>query len=147
LLGEARSYVHGGVTAAHAAGNAPLAANIISTYSYQVANIGSPNEAVVLARSAYQGGERNASPVTRALLLERVAWSSAKSGDLRSCERALGLVEENFSSGAKDNDPDWVYWLNREEIDVMAGRCYTELHKPAKPSRCSATPSSSTTRR
>lgn len=132
LLDEARSYVHGGVIAAHAAGNAPLAANIISTYSYQVANTGSPNEAVILARSAYQGGERDATPVTRALLLERVAWSSAKSGDLRSCERALGLVEENFSSGARENDPDWVYWLNREEIDVMAGRCYTELHKPTK---------------
>jgi outer membrane protein assembly factor BamD (BamD/ComL family) len=28
--------------------------------------------------------------------------------------------------------PDWVYWLNREEIDVMAGRCYTELRQPTK---------------
>lgn len=132
LLDVAGRYVRGGVVAARAACNAPLAANIISTYSYQVANTGNPNDAVVLARTAYQGGQRDATPVTRALLLERVAWASARSGDLRSCEHALGSVEESFSSGPRDNDPDWVYWLNREEVDVMAGRCYTELGKPAK---------------
>ena len=132
LLDSAARYVRGGVMAARAACNAPLAGNIISTFSYQIANTGNPNEAAVLARTAYQGGEREATPISRALLLERVAWASARSGDLRSCERALGLVEENYSSGPRDNDPDWVYWLNREEIDVMAGRCYTELHKPGK---------------
>ena len=132
LLDTAARYVRGGVMAARAACNAPLAGNIISTFSYQIANTGNPNEAAVLARTAYQGGEREATPISRALLLERVAWASARSSDLRSCERALGLVEENYSSGPRDNDPDWVYWLNREEIDVMAGRCYTELHKPGK---------------
>lgn len=129
---QAARYVRGGVIAARAACDAPLAANIISTYSYQVANTGNPSEAVVLARTAHQGGQREATPVTRALLLERVAWASARSGDLRGCERALGSVEENFSAGPRDNDPDWVYWLNRAEVDVMAGRCYTELHQPAK---------------
>ena len=29
-----------------------------------------------------------------------------------------------------EDDPDWVYWLNHEEIAVMAGRCYTELKRP-----------------
>jgi hypothetical protein len=135
LADEAARYVRGGVLAARAAGNAPLAANIISTFSYQVANTGNPNEAVVLARTAYKGAKHDATPVTCALLLERVAWSAAKAGDLRDCERALGLVEESFSAGARDNDPDWVYWLNREEIDVMAGRCYTELRKPNRAER------------
>jgi len=130
LLDEAARFVRGGVLAARAAGNSPLAANIISTFSYQVANTGNPNEAVILARTAYQGGEHEATPISRALLLERVAWSTARSGDLRACEQTLGLVEDSFSRGSRDTDPDWVYWLNREEIDVMAGRCYTELRKP-----------------
>jgi hypothetical protein len=130
LLDEAARYVRGGIIAARAAGKAPLAANIISTFSYQVASTGNPNEALVLARTAYQGGQRDATPVTRALLLERVAWAAARSGDLRDCERTLGRVDEAFSGGPGNNDPDWVYWLNREEIDVMAGRCYTELRKP-----------------
>jgi hypothetical protein len=132
LIDEAARYVRGGVIASRAAGNAPLAANIISTFSYQVANVEDPNEAIVLARTAYHGGRHDATPVTRALLLERVAWAAAKSGDLRECERTLAMVEDSFSAGPRDNDPDWVYWLNREEIDVMAGRCYTELRKPER---------------
>jgi hypothetical protein len=59
-----------------------------------------------------------------------VAWATARAGDLRACERTLGLVEDCFSNGPKDGDPDWLYWLNREEVDVMAGRCYTELRRP-----------------
>jgi hypothetical protein len=132
LLDEAAQYVRGGVLAARAAGNAPLAANIISTFSYQVANTGNPNEALVLARTAYQGGRNDATPVTRTLLLERVAWAAACSGDLQDCQRNLGMVEESYSAGPRDNDPDWVYWLNREEIDVMAGRCHTELGNPRR---------------
>jgi hypothetical protein len=132
LLDEAARYVRGGVLAARAAGDEPLAGNVISTYSYQVANNGNPNDAVVLARTALQGGKRTATPVTRSLLLERVAWASAKIGDLRTCEQTLGEVERSFSEGPRDNDPDWIYWLNREEIDVMAGRCYTELRKPSQ---------------
>ena len=27
---------------------------------------------------------------------------------------------------------EWVYWLDRGEIDVMAGRCLVELGKPAE---------------
>ena len=64
--------------------------------------------------------------------LERVAWADAKSGDLVSCERALGQVDDNFDHAKPGDDPDWVYWLSREEIDVMAGRCYTELKQPAR---------------
>jgi hypothetical protein len=64
--------------------------------------------------------------------LERVSWADAKSGDLVRCERALGQVEDNYNHAKPDDDPDWVYWLNREEIDVMARRCFTELKQPAR---------------
>jgi tetratricopeptide (TPR) repeat protein len=124
--------VRGGVLASRAALNAPLAANIISTFSYQVASNGNPREAAILVRTAYQGAQHDATPIARALLLERIAWASAKYGDLRMCERTLGQVEGVFSNGPRDNDPDWVYWLNREKIDVMARRCYTELGRPAR---------------
>ena len=117
---------------AHAADNEPLAANIISTLSYQLANTGNPRHAALLARTAYAGARHSATATTKALLLERVAWADAKSGDLVSCERALGQVDENFNHSMPEDDPDWVYWLNREEIDVMAGRCYTELRQPVR---------------
>ena len=43
LLDDAARYVRGGVLAARAAGNAPLAANVLSTFSYQLANTGDPH--------------------------------------------------------------------------------------------------------
>jgi transcriptional regulator with XRE-family HTH domain len=130
LYAEAARYTVYGLLAAHAANNLPLAANIISTFSYQVANTGNPHHAAVLARTAYAGTRRDASATTKALLLERIAWADAKSGELRSCEYALGQVQDAFNQSKPEDDPDWVYWLNQEEIDVMAGRCYTELRKP-----------------
>jgi tetratricopeptide (TPR) repeat protein len=126
----ASRYVKGGVVAARAANDAALAGNIISTLSYQIANTGDPREAAILARTAYAGGQHRSTPAVKALLLERVAWADAKSGDTRSCERTLGMVDDVFSSAPSPDDPDWVYWLNYEEIAVMAGRCYTELQRP-----------------
>ena len=132
LYKQAARYTEGGVLAAHAAENEPLAANVISTLAYQLANTGNPRQAAMLARTAYAGARHSATATTKALLLERVAWADAKSGDLMSCERALGQVEDNFNHAKPEDDPDWVYWLNREEIDVMAGRCFTELNQPAR---------------
>ena len=132
---NATGYVLGGVSAARAACNAPLAGYIFSTLSCQLANTGNAHEAVVLARTAHAGVGRQATPRTRALLLERIAWASAMIGDLRSCERALGGIDDNFAEGPRDNDPDWVHWLNHEEIDVVAGCCYTRLKKPRRAQR------------
>ena len=130
---EAAKYTENGVIAANAADNAPLAANIISTLSYQISNTGNPRQAALLARTAYAGGRHDATPTAKAILLERVAWADARSGDLASCERTLGLVRENFSRAEPgDDNPDWAYWLNTEEIDIMAGRCYTELKQPVR---------------
>lgn len=132
LYREAAKYTENGVAAAHAAANAPLAANIISTLAYQLANTGNPRQAALLARTAYAGGRHQATATARALFLERVAWADARSGDLGNCERTLGLVEDNFSHATPGEDPDWVYWLDKREIDIMAGRCYTELKQPVK---------------
>ena len=135
LYKQAARYTEGGVLAAHAADNEPLAANVISTLAYQLANTGNPRQAALLARTAYAGARRNATATEKALFLERVAWADAKSGDLISCERALGQVQENFDHSKPEDDADWVYWLNHEEIDVMAGRCYTELKQPGRAER------------
>jgi hypothetical protein len=132
LYRDAAKYAESGVVAANAAGNAPLAGHIISTLSYQLANTGNPRQAALLARTAYAGGRHGATATTKALLLERVAWADARSGDLASCERALGQVNKDFSQAKPEDDPDWAYWLNSTEIDVMAGRCFTELKLAAK---------------
>lgn len=119
-----------GVHAAHAAGDRPTAANLVSTLAYQVANIGNPHEAVLLARSAQSGAGAHAGATTRALLGERVAWAHARAGETRHTERALALVDSEYDQRRPADDPSWVYWLDPDEVTVMAGRCYVELGQP-----------------
>jgi len=64
--------------------------------------------------------------------MERVAWANARFGDAKATEAALGKVDEAFAESNPANDPAWVYWLNREEIDVMAGRCLTQHRRPER---------------
>lgn len=123
-----------GARAAHAAADRPLAANLLSSLAYQVANVGDPHEAVLIARSAATGAAGTATPTTRALLAERVAWAHARAGQPQQCERALGDVDQHFAEGLStlDSDPEWVYWLDRDEIDIMAGRCWAQLRRPLR---------------
>lgn len=130
--GEARRLYLAGGRAAHGAGDRPGAASNLSSLAYQLANVGDPREAVLLARSAYRGAADAASAATRALLLERVAWAEARADDPDGAGRALDLVDDAFDERQPDTDPPWVYWLNRDEIDVMQGRVWTQLRRPLR---------------
>lgn len=125
----AERYYVAGVHAAHAARNRALAAHVISSLAYQIASGDDTRTAVVLARSAYEGARSAATATTQALLLERVAWAHARAGEPAQAERALDAVDRAFERRRPADDPAWVYWLDRDEIDVMAGRCYTELRR------------------
>lgn len=67
------------------------------------------------------------------LLLERLAWASARARDNVGTRRVLDQVDRAYEArSAGIVEPEWVYWLDRKEIDVMAGRCLIELGKPAE---------------
>jgi hypothetical protein len=126
-VGAQRVYLSG-VSAAQSAGDDVLAGQLLSSLSYQMANVGNPADAALLARSAVKGAA-NATPVARALLLERVAWASARARE--AARRALDAVDDSYASRSPGiGEPEWVYWLDRHEIDVMAGRCMIELGDP-----------------
>jgi len=121
-----------GVRAAHAGGDPPGAANNLSSLSYQVANIGDPREAAMLARSAVRGAKGSATATTRALLLERLSWAHARAREADQAERSLGAVEDAYSDRKPEEDPPWTYWLSCDEVEVMAGRVWTELRRPLR---------------
>ncbi len=127
---EAQRFYLDGVSAAQGADDRLLAAQLLSSLSYQMANVGKAQDAVLLARSAVKGA-KDASPVVRTLLLERLAWASARSRDYSCTRRALDEVDDAYEDrSAGIVEPEWVYWLDRGEIDVMAGRCLIELGSP-----------------
>jgi transcriptional regulator with XRE-family HTH domain len=120
-----------GVTAAQAAGERPLGAQLLSSLAYQIANTGKRDDALLIARSAVTGAA-DATPLVRALLLERLAWAAARAHDSDTARRALDGVDDGYAErSAGIAEPEWVYWLDRAEIDVMAGRCLIELGHPA----------------
>lgn len=123
-----RLYV-GGVDAAEAAGDAQLAANLLSSLSYQMANAGAERDALLLARTAVKGANGAASGAVLALLTERVAWAAAKCGEEDTARRALDAVDDAFNEAG--DEPEWVYWLSRDEIDTMAARVNIQLGRPA----------------
>ncbi|MQA07927.1 MAG: helix-turn-helix domain-containing protein [Pseudonocardiaceae bacterium] len=129
---EAQRVYLSGVSAAQTAGDRALAGQLLSSLSYQKANVGDPADALLLARSATKGAGQT-TPVVRTLLLERVAWASARARDRDGTWRALDAVDEAYEqrSGGVE-EPEWVYWMDRKEIDVMAGRCLIELSDPVK---------------
>jgi tetratricopeptide (TPR) repeat protein len=127
---EAQRIYLDGVRAAKCAHDRPLAAQLLSSLSYQIANVGAAHDAALLARSAVTGAG-DASPVVRALLWERVAWASARSRDDTGTRHALDAVDDAFEARSPEViEPEWVYWLDRGEIDVMTGRCLIELGSP-----------------
>lgn len=129
---EAQRVYLSGVSAASAAGDETLAGQLLSSLSYQIANVGDPADAALLARSAVKG-TRNATPTVQALLLERVAWASARARDREGSRRALDAVDDSYEQRAAGiGEPEWVYWLDRKEINVMAGRCLIELGDPVQ---------------
>lgn len=127
---EAQKIYLDGVSAAQNAQNRPLVGQLLSSLSYQIANIGNARDAALLARSAVRGVS-DTSPLVQALLWERVAWASARNRDHKSTHRALNTVDEAYEARSSAiAEPEWVYWLDRREIDVMAGRCLIELGDP-----------------
>ena len=120
-----------GVTAAQTAQDRALGAQLLSSLAYQIANIGNRDDALLIARSAVAGAP-DATPLVRALLLERLAWAAARTHDADTTRRALDAVDDAYTQHAAGiAEPEWVYWLDRAEIDVMAGRCLIELGAPA----------------
>ncbi|BDT93182.1 helix-turn-helix domain-containing protein [Nocardia sputorum] len=131
---DAQRLYMNGASAADNAGDRVLTAQLLSSLSYQIANIGNPSEATLLARTAVKGAT-GAPPLVRSLLTDRLAWACARSRDHEGTERALDAVDESYDRRSSEiPEPEWVYWVDRTEIDVMAGRCYVELGEPAKAS-------------
>ncbi len=64
--------------------------------------------------------------------LERLAWAAARMKDPDITRCALDAVNDAYEQRSPGiPEPEWVYWLNRAEIDVMAAGCMIELGEPA----------------
>ena len=69
----------------------------------------------------------------RALLYERLAWACAVDGQPTGTQSALDAARGALDD-VQDSEPqpDWSVWVDRTELDIMTGRCWTELGRPLR---------------
>ncbi|MFE5731632.1 helix-turn-helix domain-containing protein [Streptomyces sp. NPDC056528] len=69
----------------------------------------------------------------RALLYERLAWACAVDHQPAGTGRALQAARKALEE-APDGEPQphWSAWVDHQELDIMTGRCWTELKRPLR---------------
>lgn len=127
---QAKRHYVASLTAANEAGNTALAGNSLAFLAYQRVSTAKPS--VAMAAASYATAEKAATPRVRALLLERLAWTHAVAGQANETERALDRARHALHSVDNRPEPDWVFWVDDNELDIMAGRCWTELQRPLR---------------
>ncbi|OPF77849.1 hypothetical protein VT50_0220700 [Streptomyces antioxidans] len=128
---DARGLYEASHQAATEAGDAALAGNALAFLAYQRIN-GDRAAGVETAEQSCRTAGPGAPPGVRALLHERLAWAYAVAGRDSETERALSAAEAALSDGDGTPQPDWVAWVDRDELRIMTGRCWTELRHPLR---------------
>ncbi|MFD5227406.1 XRE family transcriptional regulator [Streptomyces qaidamensis] len=116
--------------AAAEAGDAELAGNALAFLAYQTIN-GDRQASIGIASRAVDEAGPGAAPGVRALLYERLAWAHAVAGNGADTEHALAEAQAALSE-VEDQQPDWVAWVDETELQIMTGRCWTELRRPLR---------------
>ncbi|MEU0588260.1 XRE family transcriptional regulator [Streptomyces sp. NPDC006132] len=113
------------------AGDAELAGNALAFLAYQTISDDRQAGIGIASRSVEEAGPR-AAPGVRALLYERLAWAHAVAGNDTETERALEAAQAALKEADGHRQPDWVAWVDQTELDIMTGRCWTELRRPLR---------------
>src|SRR5262249_42737312 len=116
--------------AAEDAGNTSLAGNALAFLAYQLLAFG--RSGVEAATAAVDTAGTDATPGVRALLHERRAWTHAVAGQVDRAVKHLDLAEKALRLKAQRPEPDWVFWVDEVEIQIMTGRCWTVLRRPLR---------------
>ncbi|MFD5297231.1 helix-turn-helix domain-containing protein [Streptomyces mutabilis] len=129
---EATSLYRESRSAAEEAGANDLARNALAFLAYQASDADPRAAATIAARSC--DAITTQTPATvRALLWERRAWACAVAGDAGAADHALGAARAALDADdVHDPQPHWSAWVDQAELDIMAGRCWTELRRPLR---------------
>ncbi|MCK2243480.1 MULTISPECIES: helix-turn-helix transcriptional regulator [unclassified Crossiella] len=127
---EAKRHYDDSLRAAKQVENGALAGNALAFLAYQEISISKPN--VELSEASFSAAKGDATPRVKALLLERKAWTHASAGDFQATEESLEKAKASLHHQDSRPEPDWVFWVDENEIDIMAGRCWAELRKPLR---------------
>ena len=116
-----------GLKAAAVAGDRELAAHVLGSLSSLGLDSGNAHEALLVARTGLAGITGSGSSLLRALLLHRAALAAARLKERREAELMLVKAERVVDRSRPEDEPEWLYWLDHEELGAMTGRCLAVL--------------------
>jgi hypothetical protein len=111
--------------------DAPLAGNALAFLAYE--QVGSnPRAAVATAEESCRIAGLGAPSRVRVLLHERLAWAHAANGNATDAEHELANAEQALAEGDQQPQRHWTSWVDRTELQIMTGRCWTQLRRPLR---------------
>ncbi|MFY1635129.1 helix-turn-helix domain-containing protein [Solwaraspora sp. WMMB335] len=128
--GDAERLYRASLTAAQEAENPALAGNAQAFLAYQASALG--RSGLNLAIAACETAKESTTPRVLTLLHCRRAWSHALEGQAAEAERQLDTAARWLSTSGDRAEPDWAYWVDDVEVDIMTGRCWSVLHRPMR---------------
>jgi transcriptional regulator with XRE-family HTH domain len=128
--GQAHDLYAMSLTAAREANDPALTGNAQAFIGYQRLALG--RCAVDDLTAACDAASAGTTPVVRALLHLRRAWAHANEGDGAAAEKHLDLAQAALHEPASSPEPDWVYWVDDLEHEIMTGRCWAVLRRPIR---------------
>ncbi|MFI2351964.1 helix-turn-helix domain-containing protein [Streptomyces sp. NPDC019443] len=122
-----------GMSAARQAQDGTLVGNLAGSLAYQYSNTGNVKEGLTLAQAALEAAGDDTPPRARALYLDRIAWAHTQANEAQPAIRALGEASAALANdSAVRESPQYLYWVDAGELQVMESRVYTELKKPLR---------------
>ncbi|GAA2046520.1 hypothetical protein GCM10009839_58640 [Catenulispora yoronensis] len=118
--------------ASAAAGDRTTGAYAMSFMAVQHYTVGNPRDAVSLLETAEAHVGLGATPRMQAMLAARRARALSKTGDLKSCARALNRARDLVGDGPNEDDPPFLYWVTPGEVEMIAGSCALQLRDPQR---------------
>ncbi|MGH3853101.1 MAG: hypothetical protein ACRDR6_06305 [Pseudonocardiaceae bacterium] len=108
-------------------GHDEITAHALSNMSIQANALGRPKDAVNYAEAAQRHADSWATPRVRSVfaLHEARGLASMKTGP--ACDAALARSTSYFDAGPQDEDPNWIGYLNEEELASLTGVCFMDL--------------------
>lgn len=118
------------LSAARESHNKPLAGNAHAYLAYQKSSAG--QSGVDQAIQSLDTVDASAPAAVRALIFERLAWAHAVAQQPNEADRALHNAHMALEEPDKEPTPDWAKWVDHDEVQIMTGRCWTELRRPLR---------------
>jgi tetratricopeptide (TPR) repeat protein/plasmid maintenance system antidote protein VapI len=124
-----RYYIHA-LRLTREAANPGLGAEVLAVMARQMLDVGRPSDALELVRLAQYGVGDRGSPALESMLATVKARALAQIGDTESVRKAIAQASESFEESRPTEEPSYIRYFDRGELDGVCGLALCELADP-----------------